>query len=1712
MTTTTLPCFHTHVLRGTFERQMSIARANDELSLDEHDRLLQLCLTPWQPPAQLRIDRIEASGWSNHEFADALMISHVDTTIDAVYLSLPLRAIERFSDRQSLNTALHARYAEGGGIDISIEQLSTSPFDYWMANLLSRQQRCVERLDDTLMKLPTLRSVLLDTLQADIAQLTPSGDTDPTHWAWHVNQLTQPAVNLQTRSLLDVALDKFCAIREPDPKRLTLLNAQGDVLAPIEQQRYTQLFNYSINRLNSQVDEAITTFWQRTGDDTLTYSAQAAGALAHLYYLALLRAEQLGKIATADLLWLRNAQGPLARQTTLRTHSITLHSGQRAGIALAGLFALTSNDAVDQGLYLFCARSGLHYFPHPQALVDWLTGPDQQLLLREAIGKENYAPYTRMKRIEARLADIVGDTFADRVSSVVAVQRANLSIAIAQRAESPEQSATRLDDAIDVRGLLVPSLLNLTHSTRWAAEPRSNVDQGGATAGVDNLTYDYTLLKVGDLQAWSSLIRATQPGLRACLVYLIDRQLALMGLPALECTQLQVTRPSTDNNLQSVAEPLLALVVNHLGNSPPAPLPEDCIVSTTRGEVLSCVDARLLNQVVTRVARGAHYSWIRQFDRYTRQPQRIGNTQIDTHAQLSAMRQQILRAELELASIDSKSTPWVHVWLRQVLDRPTRAMRQNLGDTQVEVNRINLRVPGIAFAIPLSNVMALTLARESPGKILFCSHVAGVMTFANLAEFELEVNRLMRDPAGRESWLALVADRYQSGLRANLYDEKAEPVALELAAVEDDYAQYLQRSDETRQVFNAQAAFNRARGGAYPPDLLLAYVDEIAAPMALATPLNELANTLKGNSLLGTLPAWITKASFADLGLYLANLHRLRISLAMPTGYLYGVESAVDYATEQLWTALKLDFPADDIDPTQVMVRVDQRFPTGLHFSGASADLMISGGESYPALTMSLVEYSLQRAITVPGLPIELSMRDHSGVVEGLTPAYVMQMVSGLDTGGRYLRRLAGTFSPSNPNYQQRLSLFHQQVPATLMDGAIEAKLCGALSVAAYQIVESVLEMPDPLARQVPSGAHRSLRPLCLLAGKGLTPDPVAGLYLLGGLPTVTGPLVLMAIYNEAFIFREYRDEQDFMAKLRAKGDLQDLVLQRIDPARIARYSHGGLTVANLQASVGAPFEQPLPRPEQTWITYEPIRGNTFTYLFESALAFLLRQARAQIVTSDQADHAANATLLKLLLETGLSFVNGRVALAVGLWQGADWLRSSVTAAIAQDWGRAVAQLGASIMIIMTQRYPRHTRTRVTQATIERPPARVPEYASRFNDIPNDIRARLRALEVHDIALATLTKDSTAGVFIDIATQKRYSPIAGMVFEVRNLDGTWSIVSEGREGPILRRNAQGQLQMDLGTGLRGGGGGWSAQRRERKLQRALDTAYITEARGMPQIRLNYPAYARRLAAARLRAKVYLERCMDALAIPLGQTQIPAASNDILKDFFAVAAPGDALINQVREMSAGLFAELMDASLNTYTSTRYVSGINKPGYEWVIAFVDNADPYRRIFLTDMFFNVPRVLRKTLHSSHRSFDVEEHFRATSLIHELSHLVCDTADLAYVESSAPYLDMIDSTAPDGQALVSTITRARNQSLNAHTPEAELFTLLDNGVRRDISKADGDAYAHVLRISKRKTLDDARSAFVADEAVRQQILLANADSVALLITLLARQKPKTH
>ncbi len=141
----------------------------------------------------------------------------------------------------------------------------------------------------------------------------------------------------------------------------------------------------------------------------------------------------------------------------------------------------------------------------------------------------------------------------------------------------------------------------------------------------------------------------------------------------------------------------------------------------------------------------------------------------------------------------------------------------------------------------------------------------------------------------------------------------------------------------------------------------------------------------------------------------------------------------------------------------------------------------------------------------------------------------------------------------------------------------------------------------------------------------------------------------------------------------------------------------------------------------------------------------------------------------------------------------------------------------------------------------------------------------------------------------------------------------------------------------------------------------------------------------------------------------------------------------------------------------------------------------------------------------------FDRAAHARATLLIHEMSHLVALTADVAYLDSVMPFSDLIETLTQDGRDLLNYQQNRQATGYSRRTPIGQLFKLPNVGGTQwsDYGATSETEYIRdqILHTTGGVDLSNARGIFMTNLARRVDTMLDNADSVALLITNLGRQ-----
>jgi hypothetical protein len=275
---------------------------------------------------------------------------------------------------------------------------------------------------------------------------------------------------------------------------------------------------------------------------------------------------------------------------------------------------------------------------------------------------------------------------------------------------------------------------------------------------------------------------------------------------------------------------------------------------------------------------------------------------------------------------------------------------------------------------------------------------------------------------------------------------------------------------------------------------------------------------------------------------------------------------------------------------------------------------------------------------------------------------------------------------------------------------------------------------------------------------------------------------------------------------------------------------------------------------------------------------------------------------------------------------------------------------------------------------------------------------------------------------------------------------------------------------------------------------------------MAQINRRYPARAFVIQQAVNRAREYAVNCLHNYVTQRDNFEGKRLET-VLKSFFEVTDITPSLLSKLEKVIIPVCQELTNPKDDLLYTERFLAGLNAKGRANVVAFVFKQDKQKIIHLTEVFFN-PGMDKYTAHLPPR-FNVDSHARAVTLIHELSHLVCDSDDLEVVQAMAPYLDLIDTTTDAGKHAKKSLERHRSllsrygQHLFAVKTGPQVWTDLDQ------MPTHAGNYNKILSLTKTTNLADARLAFRSSQSAdaRIDVMLANADSIALLISEMGRQ-----
>lgn len=511
------------------------------------------------------------------------------------------------------------------------------------------------------------------------------------------------------------------------------------------------------------------------------------------------------------------------------------------------------------------------------------------------------------------------------------------------------------------------------------------------------------------------------------------------------------------------------------------------------------------------------------------------------------------------------------------------------------------------------------------------------------------------------------------------------------------------------------------------------------------------------------LPSWLGSVSDSRQFALAALLDRYRQAAATTDDYHLGIPQLRDTARTKLRSLLSRDFPDQRLDPDQIRV-------------------WLTPSDSALPVHEALTDFALRHFDDIGQRSIEVSL------VLGTLPAAltgdrIKALVQEAAIGNHYAVLLASHLAPDEPHNAHRRPMFSRHGYWQGLLHAFTQLLGKTLSRTAHGFIKHLLAMPDGVARLPLNGQHIELRPLQLLSGLQSAADAVRGFYLIGPDAGGQGPSILFSPQGERPMFQEYANDAACLSAIRTSPSLQQQLLERLAPERHGHYTQL-FTASSTALKIGG----------------SPLRGNLFHRLYEDMTELFKDMLGRQSVQGQGSVWSKALDWLKGELYQGATHLLGRLRLPWLVWQSLSQLKDATQHAWQGRWSEAIEEFVIALANLATARrgWSHSNLGGVTRTTAERfieSPFPAPPWNG-HGLVPRQ-KNRLLALQAHRIELEQTRPNPAGDLYTDPSTGDTFVAVGGTVFQVRQEQQRWRIVTDTGKGPRLRQDNQGRWVFDL---------------------------------------------------------------------------------------------------------------------------------------------------------------------------------------------------------------------------------------------------------------------------------------------------------------------------
>ncbi|AZE99876.1 hypothetical protein C4J95_2414 [Pseudomonas orientalis] len=1437
-----------------------------------------------------------------------------------------------------------------------------------------------------------------------------------------------------------------------------------------DSERWETLIEQTSGTLSKLLDSLLQTYWNKDIDNGTSRLELFAQVLADKFRLDVLLKRQTG-ILSADeshmlqALCLSDQDARSAYAADLSVEKVRIHARYQHYVELASTLMMHQSHA-----YLYTQSRGVQVLADLDDLKDTLltmltaAGHEDELL--NFLSLDERDTFIGLDQINIAARPVTGHVFTGMIEDIAAKQTSNMNHALGLYRSSAGQLDLEalLDYALDIRAMLDSRLADLDTDGRWTIHPVSSGNGRPSTVQAERAKLHQQRLQTAE--EGLQIERLKHPTLRSMATLALNTELQTQRLD-LKADEVYVnTYASRAEQLEERAPVSSLSMVEHFIERL-RPESQPLAVSSRTGFYqnrdrrvalkLNNMTLKTFNNVIERVLKVFAGHELRDL------PRLFLDNNRDKHAHSMLLG---LRSEAELRLLGKTLPADSHAILDTVLrnDSLVRLTRHGINGFLPDAYALALQQGTSDALLPLANLFVLTerggLDPRHSGQAILWTPRRGHEVFSSISALREALTQRLAHPVKRLTLL----ENLRLSHRAPHQVYRLAP----LQRIDDNVLDNRLKAygDNVMDAVDHLLAMDLpARAVQDRLDAIL----ETPAPTNLARA-KALADAMITQQLL---PVWLAMAPAKEQIYHAELLEQYRNSAPEEEDYLHGIPTLREHAFSALLKQLQARFPGQTISPDDVLIPMHQAL--NIH-------------------EFSLTDFALRHWPDLNNQIIRPRSRTATLLPDALDANAVIQMVRQLDLKSVYQKRVQTELDAGTEAARKRRRRFCRQLPWQVLQYAHEQHLQERLSTQALGWVQQVFDMPDALARAALTGVSTLIRPVELVATEGATAAKVLGMYLISGEDKHPGPVVLYAPYSEHHVLKQYDSEQALLDEVQRPGELQDWVIRHLEDPHQAVYRH--LLQSNPH------------RPSDISLASSAVTGNLLHYLFSENVLVLLKMLACQFEEGAKLLWDKAVGLFGKGIPTAVHFMAGKLAYPLVVWRAYKLVKRSMEALQLHQWKAAMKDFILAVVQMATLYReldgsepppPGHPDA------VDLPEDKLPLVAiPGLHDATATSRTRLQRFENHDIALKELELGNASHVYADKARAKAYIPLAGKVYPVTKTKKHWRLGTDDQQGPYVGRNSDGQWVLDLSLHKPRFGQTWTRQRAQRAQRREINI----QAQGIKAIAAVSRWKAQAIDEALNVATYYAVNCKRNIR-HFAQLLTPDSRVGLfLCDLFGTINLTPDQVRKIETIIDGILDELSDPTLIGPDSMRLVSGesLKDPTNDYAMVLADDSE--RKVFLFDRFFDPD--LTEYANLLNAPFDMFAHARASTLIHELTHLRFKTEDIAYLRSMEPFRDLIDTAKPGAQALRTRQDDLQTTALSTLTPASMLFKTWD-----DISDTWEDygvfTTTHylkrkVLGITGAKTLNEARQIFMSNIDKRIDVILTNADSVTYLITHLGR------